>query len=406
MVSKKKYVRAIIISALISALVFTLGTAFIMIRADFPGIISMMVGKNSDSTAKLEAILNDISKSHLYEIDKTKLIDNAIKGMLDSIDDPYTYYLSADEYDDSFSSKNPTFTGIGITVDTASVDDAVVIKQIYKGSNVSEVGILEGDEIIAVEDIRCTPDNKEEMLEKAKGEEGTSVNITIRRDGKELTFSVERRSIRVELAVSEIFEDSVGYIRLRSFQAAAKDDFENCLSNLRSQNITSLIIDLRGNGGGYKHIALDLVDYFVPKGTVCSTVNNKGVVSTDSSTGKMLDIPFVLLVDKNSASASELFAGAVQDYGTGLLIGQTTFGKGIVQYTRQLEDKSYYQFTAEQWLTPKGRTIHGVGLTPDIEVKIDDNLAYYIDTHPTEILSLDVDLQLKTAIETLLANEK
>ena len=400
MVSKGKYIRGIIISVLSTIVLIALGGFIVARYTNVYDLIAQVSGQNSP-TEKLESILKTVVNGHIEELDEEELIDAAIKGMLKAVDDPYTFYLTKDEYDASFSSKNPTFTGIGITVDLQAYEDSILIMDIYEGSNALEVGIQVNDRIVAVDGVRCTVDNKEELLTNAKGVEGTTVNITVLRDGKELEFTVERRTLRIQLAVSHIFNDSIGYIRLRSFQIAAKDDFEKLLDELLEQNITGLIIDLRGNGGGYKDIAVQLVDHFIPKGCVYSAINNKGIVDSDTSSGNMIDIPFVILVDGNSASASELFAGAIQDYGSGLLIGSQTFGKGIVQYTRVLGDGSYYQYTAETWLTPNGRSIHGVGLTPDIVVELDDDVAYYIDTHPTIIPSTEYDKQLEAAINAL-----
>ena len=400
MVSKGKYIRGIIISVLSTIVLIALGGFIVARYTNVYDLIAQVSGQNSP-TEKLESILKTVVNGHIEELDEEELIDAAIKGMLKAVDDPYTFYLTKDEYDASFSSKNPTFTGIGITVDLQAYEDSILIMDIYEGSNALEVGIQVNDRIVAVDGVRCTADNKEELLTNAKGVEGTTVNITVLRDGKELEFTVERRTLRIQLAVSHIFNDSIGYIRLRSFQIAAKDDFEKLLDELLEQNITGLIIDLRGNGGGYKDIAVQLVDHFIPKGCVYSAINNKGIVDSDTSSGNMIDIPFVILVDGNSASASELFAGAIQDYGSGLLIGSQTFGKGIVQYTRVLGDGSYYQYTAETWLTPNGRSIHGVGLTPDIVVELDDDVAYYIDTHPTIIPSTEYDKQLEAAINAL-----
>ena len=400
MVSKGKYIRGIIISVLSTIVLIALGGFIVARYTNVYDLIAQVSGQNSP-TEKLESILKTVVNGHIEELDEEELIDAAIKGMLKAVDDPYTFYLTKDEYDASFSSKNPTFTGIGITVDLQAYEDSILIMDIYEGSNALEVGIQVNDRIVAVDGVRCTADNKEELLADAKGVEGTTVNITVLRDGKELEFTVERRTLRIQLAVSHIFNDSIGYIRLRSFQIAAKDDFEKLLDELLEQNITGLIIDLRGNGGGYKDIAVQLVDHFIPKGCVYSAINNKGIVDSDTSSGNMIDIPFVILVDGNSASASELFAGAIQDYGSGLLIGSQTFGKGIVQYTRVLGDGSYYQYTAETWLTPNGRSIHGVGLTPDIVVELDDDVAYYIDTHPTTIPSTEYDKQLEAAINAL-----
>lgn len=400
MVSKGKYIRGIITSVLVTVILLVAGSFVFLRYADVYSIIAQISGQGS-STVKLESILKSVVKGHINKLDEEELVDAAIKGMLNAVDDPYTYYLTADEYDSSFASKNPTFTGIGITVNTQDSEDSIIITEIYKGSNASEVGMQVNDEIVAVNGIRCTADNKSELLDNAKGEEGTTVEITVRRGTEELDFTVERRTIRVELAVSHIYNDSIGYIRLRSFQAAAEEDFEKLLDELIAQNISGLIVDLRGNGGGYKNVAVNLVDHFIPKGCVYTSVNNAGAVSSDTSSGNMINIPFVILVDGNSASASELFAGAVQDHGSGKLIGAKTFGKGIVQYTYRLSDGSYYQYTAETWLTPNGRAIHGEGLTPDIVVELDADVTAYIDSHPTLIPSTEYDKQLEAAINAL-----
>lgn len=400
MISKRKYIRGIIIAVLVTLILIFAGGAIFLKYADVYGVIAQLSGQKSQ-TEKLEAILKSVVNGHIEELDEDKLVDAAIKGMLSSIGDPYTYYLSSDEYNSQFSSKNPTYTGIGVTVNLVEYDDSVLVSEVNESGGAFDAGIQVNDRIVAVNGMRCTADNKNEMLEQAKGEEGTTVSITVLRDDVELEFTVERRTIRIELTASTVYNESIGYIRLRSFQAAAEDDFNNALNELLSQNITGLIVDLRGNGGGYKDVAVNLVDHFIPKGTVYTSVNNKGVVDSDTSSGNMIDIPFVLLVDANSASASELFAGAVQDYGTGLLIGTTTFGKGIVQYTYQLSDGSYYQYTAETWLTPNGRYIHGTGLTPDIVVEMDESVVSYIDSHPTLIPSTEYDKQLEAAINAL-----
>lgn len=400
MVSKRKYIRGIIISVLVTMLLLVAGGAVFFKYADVYGVIAQLSG-NKSPVIKLESILKSVMNGHIKELDEETLIDAAIKGMLKAVDDPYTYYLNSDEYDSFFSSKNPTFTGIGVSVDLEAYTDSVLVKEVYKESGAFVAGIKADDRIVAVNGVRCTADNKDEMLAQAKGEEGTWVKVTVLRDSEEIEFEVERRTVRVELAVSNIYNDSIGYIRLRSFQVAAEDDFNKLLDELLEKNITGLIVDLRGNGGGYKDVAVRLADHFIPKGTVYKSVNNKGVVDSDTSSGNMINVPFVLLVDGNSASASELFAGAVQDYGTGLLIGTKTFGKGIVQYTYRLSDGSYYQYTAETWLTPNGRYIHEIGLTPDITVEMDEETVSYIDSHPTLIPSTDYDKQLAAAIEAL-----
>lgn len=398
--NKKKYLITILTTFVVT-IIIAATTTFCLVRyTNIYGFLSDMTAGTS-SASKITAILDNITNNHLYDVNRDELIDAAINGMLNSIDDPYTYYLTAEQYNQSTSEKNQSFVGIGVTVNKASSPDSIVIKEIYSGSHLLELGIEREDEIIAVEGERINEDNKDELLEKIQGEEGTTVNLTFRHDSSEITLSVERRLIHIPQTVSYIFNDNIGYIRLRSFQKTSYDDFVASLDSLRESGITSLIIDLRGNGGGYKNVALQLADLFVPEGIICKTVDTNGVEAVDKSDEYVIDLPFVVLVDGTSASASELFAGAVQDHQTGKLIGSTTFGKGIVQYTYQLDDGSYYQFTAQQWLTPNGRYIHGVGLTPDIVVEMSEDIVYYIDSQPSLVPAPEYDLQLKAAIDEL-----
>ncbi len=398
----KRIITAVIVSTIISGLIFTVTTAAILSHTDIFSLISLVAGKSTDKMSKVESILNAVMNGYIEELDENKLIDGAIDGMLEAVNDPYTYYLSAKEFEGTLSYKDPSFVGLGIGVDTASIDDAVRITEIYSGSHLTELGIKADDEIVAIDGQRFTAANKSQILDLCEGKEGTFVNITIRRNNTETQYSVERRTVRMDLAFSKVYGDSIGYLRLRSFQNSADTDFKKHLDSLLNQNITGLIIDLRGNGGGYKSVAVNIANYLLPKDAlIYSSTNNAGKVTSDKANGQMITVPFVLLVDKASASASELVAGAIQDHKTGLLIGATTFGKGIVQYTYRLEDGSYYQYTAETWYTPNGNLIHGEGLTPDIEVLLDSELVKYIDANPSRFPDEAVDLQFKAAIDAL-----
>ncbi len=398
--SNEKIVRSILITFLVTA-VFICGCGFVLLR--YTTVLDGVWMQRNESTGKITSVMENVLNGYIEELDEETLIDGAMKGMLEAVDDPYTFYLTAEEYENMEASRSPSYTGIGVTVNMVDVPDAMLIMAVTEGGGAQEAGILAGDEIVAVEGVRCTEENKTELSDQIAGDAGTFVNLTIRRGEDELNFNIERREIRVLQAVGEKFaEDQIGYIRLRSFHEAPKADFMNLFNEMMESDVKALIIDLRGNGGGYKNVAVELADLFLPEGDIYTAENNKGVVERDVSDADMIQIPFVVLVDGNSASASELFAGAVQDYGVGLLIGTQTFGKGIVQYTYQLQDGSYYQYTAENWLTPNGNSIQGVGLTPDIVVENEEEVQAYIDANPNIILEPEIDKQLAKAIEVLL----
>lgn len=398
--SNEKILRSILITFLVTA-VFICGCGFVLLR--YTTVLDGVWMQRNESTGKITSVMENVLNGYIEELDEETLIDGAMKGMLEAVDDPYTFYLTAEEYENMEASRSPSYTGIGVTVNMVDVPDAMLIMAVTEGGGAQEAGILAGDEIVAVEGVRCTEENKTELSDQIAGDAGTFVNLTIRRGEDELNFNIERREIRVLQAVGEKFaKDQIGYIRLRSFHEAPKADFMNLFNEMMESDVKALIIDLRGNGGGYKNVAVELADLFLPEGDIYTAENNKGVVERDVSDADMIQIPFVVLVDGNSASASELFAGAVQDYGVGLLIGTQTFGKGIVQYTYQLQDGSYYQYTAENWLTPNGNSIQGVGLTPDIVVENEEEVQAYIDANPNIILEPEIDKQLAKAIEVLM----
>ena len=398
--SNEKIVRSILITFLVTA-VFICGCGFVLLR--YTTVLDGVWMQRNESTGKITSVMENVLNGYIEELDEETLIDGAMKGMLEAVDDPYTFYLTAEEYENMEASRSPSYTGIGVTVNMVDVPDAMLIMAVTEGGGAQEAGILAGDEIVAVEGVRCTEENKTELSDQIAGDAGTFVNLTIRRGEDELNFNIERREIRVLQAVGEKFaKDQIGYIRLWSFHEAPKADFMNLFNEMMESDVKALIIDLRGNGGGYKNVAVELADLFLPEGDIYTAENNKGVVERDVSDADMIQIPFVVLVDGNSASASELFAGAVQDYGVGLLIGTQTFGKGIVQYTYQLQDGSYYQYTAENWLTPNGNSIQGVGLTPDIVVENEEEVQAYIDANPNIILEPEIDKQLAKAIEVLM----
>lgn len=390
MVSKRRYILTVILTFIATLSVCIAGIA-----------IYVLLPQNA-SFNKLKSIFNEVTSNHIEELDKEKMLDGAIKGMLSATGDKYTYYLSAEEYRQSQESRNPSYTGIGVTLNKVDVENGLLVTNVTVGGPADEAGIVVGDIVVAIGGVNVTADNKTELIESILGEAGTTIDITVERGSLAFTYSVERRAIFYPQAFYSLLDNNIGYIRLTTFSERSQREFDECLEFLLGKEIKGLVLDLRGNLGGYKSVALHIAEQFIDRGSViCSTKNNKGIVSVDKANGCPITIPLVLLVDGRSASASEVLAGAIRGNDKCTLIGTTTFGKGIVQYTNVLYDGSYFQYTAEQWFTPTGEEIHGKGLTPDIVIENSEELTAFIDANLTVFVSEDEDKQLSAAIKFL-----
>jgi carboxyl-terminal processing protease len=327
-------------------------------------------------------------------VDDTLLMQGAIKGMMDSLGDPFTGYMDPEEYRLQNTPLEGEYTGIGAYVDTSG--DALVFIGPMPDSPAEEAGIKSGDTVIMIdgEDMRgVEPDL---VLKKILGPEGTTVVITVEREGETepLEFTIERAVISIPTVDQTMLENQVGYIRLYSFSANSADEFSTALNSLLEDGAQRLIVDLRSNSGGYVDTAVDIISNFIDNGnTILIEEWGDGSRNEYTARGNPIapDIPMVLLVDGGSASASEIMAGALQDYGRAKLIGTTTYGKGLIQNWIPLVDESgAVRVTIARWLTPKEQQIQGNGLTPDI----------IIDFTEDDIQARN-DVQLNAALEYL-----
>lgn len=351
----------------------------------------------SDSTKslekKIEILKRYLENEYMGELDEEAMTESALKGYVAGLGDEYTEYLTEDELEELMVSVNGNYVGIGIYM-TQNEDDEIVVLLPIEGSPAEAAGLQTGDIIKKVDGIECKGLELTEVSNMVKGEEGTTVNLEIEREEYIFSVDIERRTVELKYIDSEVLEDNIGYIQMISFDEGCSSKFKEELEKLKAQNIKSLIIDLRDNGGGLVTEAIATSEIFVPLGnTILKSYDKDGNETvTKSSNINTEKIKIVVLVNENSASATEIFAAAIQDNEVGTIIGTKTFGKGVMQEVQPLKIGGALKITIEEFKTPKGNKIHEVGITPDIEV---DN------EKDQFITSIEEDKQLQAAIEYL-----
>ncbi len=327
----------------------------------------------SDLRAKLDQIISLVEANHKDPVDTEKLYRGAIDGALKELNDPYTSYFNPEEFKEFNNSIEGSFSGIGIYIDQLSKYITVVAP--IKGSPAEAAGLRAGDRLLEADDQSLVGVPTDVAAKLIRGPVGTTVTLKVERPGTGKVFEVQvvRADITIPVVESEMLTGNIGYLRLYSFSDDAGSRFGQAVRNLSAVGARGLIIDLRDNPGGYLNAAVDIASYFVPKGeTVLQTVGQGGTREVEVSAGHSpVELPTVVLVNKGSASASEIVAGALQDYGVAQLVGETTFGKGTVQSLLTLADGSVLKVTIAEYLTPQGRQVDQTGLAPDVLISAD-----------------------------------
>jgi carboxyl-terminal processing protease len=339
---------------------------------------------------------NALTNRYYGEVDKQDLIDAAIKGMYSSVDDEFTTYLDQDTSSTFEETVEGKYEGIGCSVIT-DTDGNIIVYNIFEDSPAEEAGLQEDDIITAIDGVDYTDKTSSDVSEYIKTSTNSKFVLTIKRDNETLDITVNRKTVEIQTVTSKIYEENekqIGYIQISTFSSVTKSQLEEKLKELEKQNIDSLIIDVRNNGGGYLDSVTDIADLFLKKGKVIyqleTTTGTKKIKST-SKTSRTY--PIAILVNKSSASASEILAAAIKESYGGYVIGTNTYGKGTVQETMTMSDGSIIKYTTKNWLTPNGNWINEVGLEPTEEVELSDD--YY--DNPTD----DNDTQLQKALEVL-----
>lgn len=353
---------------------------------------------DQDTVDKVDELTNYMDLYYYEDYDVQDVQDGLLEGVVSGLGDKYSAYYTAEEYKEQQLSTSGTYYGIGAALAQDKDTMQVTITKIYEGTPSEEAGLKKDDVIVSADGTDATSMELTDFVKLIRGEEGTTVHLEIYRPSTEetLEFDVERKNVELPSVSSQMLENNIGYIQISEFQSKTAEQFESALSSLKDQGAQSLIVDVRGNGGGLVDSVVAILDDILPEGTVVYTEDKyKNRQDYTSSGDTYLDMPIAVLVDQNSASASEIFAGAIKDYNYGTLIGTKTFGKGIVQTVFSLPEGDAIKITTAKYFTPDGNYIHGVGIEPDIE------LEYQFMGGENDEYSVDFDNQIQKAIEVL-----
>lgn len=349
----------------------------------------------SDTLDKYKAL---VDKYYLgEEVDEEKLKEGAIKGYIEALGDPYTEYISKEDMEDYMDDTMGNFVGIGIYMVKDTEKNQIMVLSPIKNSPAEKAGIRPGDYIVEVDGKQCTGDDFSNISNEIKGEEGSTVKLKIQRDGETLDFEIKRENIKVNPVEGKVLENNIGYIEFSSFDDGTAEEFKNKFNELQSQGITSLIIDLRNNGGGIVDEALQIADYVADKGSTLLYEVDKDENETEekSENDPIINMPVIILVNENTASSSEILAGALKDLGKAKIVGTKTYGKGVIQQILTLADGSGLKITTEEYLTPNRTKINKVGIEPDETVELPDTVENVLNVEEKD------DTQLQKAIELL-----
>ncbi|WP_462426706.1 S41 family peptidase [Anaerotignum lactatifermentans] len=377
------------------------GAAFVLLAViyfggQFLAQMNIALPFGMSNTAKICQIEEMLDTYYVEDYDKELAEELMYTGLVAGVGDPYTYYLSADSLAEQVEKNSGHFVGIGVEI-YAGDDGYIVVSSVTPGGPAEAAGILVEDKITEVDGESITGKTAADVSALVKGEEGTDVTLTIFREstGEVLEKTVTRQDIQVQTVSWRMMDDNIGYISITNFRENTHNQFKEALDTLEAEGMEKLVLDLRNNTGGLVKSAHEIGEELLPEGIMVYTMDKEGNREDTLCDDVYNDVPMVVLVNGNSASAAEILAGAIQDTGRGELIGTTTFGKGLVQRLFTLPDGSGLNVTIQKYYTPNGTSIHGVGITPDYEVELPEEYAQQTN------IPAEADTQLQKAVEVL-----
>ena len=342
-------------------------------------------------------VMKIIEDKYIKDVDEEQLIEGAMRGMVSALEDPYSVFMNKSEFQDFMTALNGAFGGVGIVVGANESTGEIIVIAPIEGTPAYKAGILPRDVIVKVDDVDLVGKSLDDAVRLLRGEKGTQVTVYVKRgDGQELLqFKLTRDDIRLTTVSSEVLDNNFGYIKITSFDNKTYGEFKSALEDLENKGIKGLILDLRNNPGGSIYESVMIADELLGEGIIVYTEDRYGNrLEEFVSDENKISVPLVVLINENSASAAEIVAGAVQDHKAGVLVGTKTFGKGSVQELHPFENNSGMKLTIAKYYIPSGRCIDGIGVEPDVEVKLDDETSVYSVVR-------EKDLQLQKALEIL-----
>lgn len=347
----------------------------------------------SDTERKLGVLHSLIDESFLGEVDEKKLEEGLYEGYVSGLEDPYSVYYDAEDTKSFMESSEGEYSGIGAVMTQNKDSGIITLTHVYEDSPAMKAGLADEDILYKVEGKEVTGEDLTEVVSRIRGDKGTEVELTVLRGKKneEVTVVAVRDTIETQTVQTRMLEDHIGYLSVSEFDSVTYNQYVKGLNDLQGQGMKALVVDLRGNPGGNLNTVCDILDLMLPKGLIVYTQDKKGEKrEMTSDEENQFILPMTVLVNGNSASASEIYAGAIQDYGLGKIVGTQTYGKGVVQQIFDLRDGTCVKLTIAEYYTPKGRNINGTGITPDVKVEYE----------PDE-KSPEADNQLDTAVREL-----
>ncbi|MGO5094864.1 S41 family peptidase [Agathobaculum sp. LCP25S3_E8] len=378
----------------------SVGTAFFLCvttaAASVLGCFAATGWRTSAVEDKLREIDRIAAKQYVGDLDAEKVADYAAVGYVTGLDDQWSAYIPADQYEAYRLSSEGKGCGIGVTVITG--EDSVRVSLVCDDSPAAQAGIEKGDYIVGAEELTVEKDGADAVIDAIQGEEGTEVTVSFSKEkgGTVQQATMQRALVTQKMAWGQMLEDNIGYIRIENFHVGVADQFQQVLDGLLADGAQSLVLDVRHNGGGRVKEMSEMLDPLLPEGTIMTLRTKSGSETVYESDAEMIDQPIVVLVDDQSISAAEFFAAALQEYDRATLVGTHTTGKGRAQQTFELSDGSALNLSVEEYFTPKGNNLAGVGIAPDVEVALTD--AQLSDFY---FLSPEEDPQLQKAVEIL-----
>ena len=347
----------------------------------------------SETEEKIAELKKLIDKNYLHDVDEEELQEGIYKGYISGLDDPYSVYYDEEETKSFYETTEGEYDGIGAVLSQNMDTGIITLVQIYDDSPAMKAGLQDEDILYKVDKEEVTGEDLTEVVSHIKGEKGTTVDITVLRgeENEEVTVTVTRDTIQAQTVEYRMLEDNLGYIAVSEFDSVTYDQYQQALEDLQNQGMQGLIVDLRNNPGGNLSTVCDMLDLMLPEGLIVYTEDKDGNRQEMTSDDEhQFNLPMTVLMNVNSASASEIYAGAIQDYGLGKIVGTQSYGKGVVQQIFDLKDGTCVKLTIAEYFTPNGRNINGEGITPDVEVEYEKD-----ENNP------DADNQLEKAMEIL-----